>query len=288
MQISASIKPGAGYYPIMRALEANYYGNKMSNIDQLLSIMESLRNPDSGCPWDIKQTNASIAAYTLEETHEALDAIERDDMDNLCEELGDMLFHVVFHARIAEERGAFAFKNVVDGIVDKMTHRHPHVFDQNHAGQMSEAALKTQWQALKQMEKSKAEDAVFGANSAAMSAINRAIVLQQEAAELGFDWPRLDLVFDKLEEEAGELKQAIDSGRQDHISDELGDLFFVCLNIARHTRVNAEMALRDTNQKFLRRFNYVQQQMRASGHPMSPQELERMEHFWQESKSIVD
>ena len=265
----------------------------MNNIEKLTNLMAALRTPETGCPWDLKQNNASIAAYTLEETHEALDAIERDDMTNLKEELGDMLFHIVFHARIAQERGAFDFDQVVEGIVTKMTHRHPHVFDQNHIANTDantdEEALKQQWQDLKKKEKitSSAKSGQFGHASAAQSAINRAISIQQEAAGYGFDWPQVSFVIDKLDEEVDELKQAIDTGDLAHISDELGDVLFVCLNIARHLKIEAEMSLRNTNQKFIRRFNYVKQQMQSSDINMNQQALDQMEAFWQQSKSVV-
>lgn len=261
----------------------------MNSIDKLLTLMERLRTPKSGCPWDLKQTNASIASYTLEETHETLDAIERDDMENLKEELGDLLFHIVFHSRIAQERGAFDFDQVVEGIVTKMTHRHPHVFDQNHQANTDEESLKQQWSDLKAKEKESSgiTSAPFGQSSASQSAINRAITLQQEAAEFGFDWPELSLVIDKLDEEVIELKQAIESGDLKHASDELGDVLFVCLNIARHLKIEAEMSLRDTNQKFIRRFDYVKQQMQSSELNMSQQALDQMEAFWQQSKSVV-
>ena len=261
----------------------------MNSIEKLTELMAALRTPETGCPWDLKQSNASIASYTLEETHEALDAIERDDMTNLQEELGDMLFHIVFHARIAQERGAFNFDQVVEGIVAKMTRRHPHVFDQNHRANTDEETLKQQWQDLKQKEKTSADvkSDRFGHDSAAQSAINRAISIQQEAAEFGFDWPELCFVIDKLDEEVAELKQAIDSGDLTHISDELGDVLFVCLNIARHLKIEAEMSLRNTNQKFIRRFDYVKQQMQSSDLKMSQQALDQMEAFWQQSKSVV-
>ncbi len=265
----------------------------MNSIEKLLTLMEKLRTPKTGCPWDLKQTNASIAAYTLEETHETLDAIERDDMDNLKEELGDLLFHIVFHSRIAQERGAFDFDQVVEGIVAKMTYRHPHVFDQNHRANTDEETLKRQWQDLKSKEKASSgigtgmASTHFGQNSSSQSAVKRAISLQQEAAEYGFDWPELSLVIDKLDEEVIELKQAIESGDLSHVSDELGDVLFVCLNIARHLKIEAEMSLRHTNRKFIRRFDYVKQQMQSSDINMSQQALDQMEAFWQQSKSVV-
>ncbi len=262
------------------------------NIDKLLDLMKALRDPQSGCPWDIKQDNRSIAPHTLEETHEALDAIERDDMENLEEELGDLLFNIVFHAHIANERGFFNFGDVVKGIVNKMIRRHPHVFEADGAIKLDEEALHKQWQVLKKQERSargKPDTAGsrFGRNSAALSALKRAERLQQDAAEFGFDWPNIHPVIEKLEEEVEELKRAIGKGDQSEISDELGDVLFVCMNIARHTRINAEIALRDTNQKFMRRFDYVLEQMQSGGHPMNHQQLDRMESFWQQSKSIV-
>ncbi len=259
----------------------------MNSINDLIELMRALRDPQSGCPWDIKQTSASIAPYTLEETHEALDAIERNDMENLKEELGDLLFHIVFHARIAEEQGHFNFEDIVYGIVSKMKRRHPHVFDADRNNQINDDDLREQWRELKQQEKSTRPAVNFGANSTSLSAINRANVLQGEAATLGFDWPHIGAVVDKLEEETEELKAAIEAGNQDEISDELGDLLFVCVNIARHSKVNAEMALRGTNRKFINRFEYVVEQMQSAGIEMNQQQLEDMEYFWQQSKSIV-
>jgi ATP diphosphatase len=261
----------------------------MNSIQKLLTLMERLRTPNTGCPWDLKQTSASIAAYTLEETHEVLDAIEREDMDNLKEELGDLLFHIVFHSRIAQERGFFDFDQVVEDIVTKMTHRHPHVFDLNHQTDTDEETLKQQWQDLKSKEKtlSGVTSTNFGQNSTSQSAIKRAVSLQYEAAEYGFDWPELSFVLDKLDEEVAELKQAIEGGDLTQVSDELGDVLFVCLNIARHLKIEAEMSLRHTNQKFIRRFAYVKQQMQSSNINMSQQVLDQMEAFWQQSKSVV-
>jgi MazG family protein len=264
----------------------------MTAIEHLLQVMQDLRDPDSGCPWDIRQTSRSIAGYTLDETHELIDAIERDDTDNLKEELGDLLFNIVFHARIAEENGHFDFDDVARGITDKMLRRHPHVFGEDRDRQWSDEILARQWQAMKREEKKHGSKQPAGSaadeGSSANSAIYRARRLQQDAAELGFDWPDIRPVFDKLEEELGELKQAFEIGDKDAISDELGDLLFVCVNLARHARVNAEMSLRKTNRKFQRRFDYVRQRMREAGMEMKHGQLEQMERFWQEAKSRVD
>ncbi len=259
----------------------------MNSINELIEVMRALRDPQNGCPWDIGQTSVSIAPYTLEETHELLDAIERNDTDNLKEELGDLLFNIVFHARIAEEQGLFNFDDIVYGIVSKMKRRHPHVFEADCSSQISDEDLGKQWQRLKKQEKAAQPPTEFGADSASLSAINRATVLQAEAAELGFDWPHIGDVFNKLEEEAGELKAAIAANHPEQISEELGDLLFVAMNIARHRNIDAEMSLRTTNRKFINRFQYVLEQMKSTGIEMNQQQLERMEEFWQESKSIV-
>lgn len=259
----------------------------MSAINKLLQVMKDLRNPETGCPWDIRQTSKSIAGYTLDETHEVLDAIERDDTENLQEELGDLLFNIVFHACIAEEKGQFNFDDVAQGITDKMLRRHPHVFGELRDQKLSDEVLSQQWQALKQQEKSDAQPSRAGADSNGLSAMYRARRIQKDAARCGFDWPDINPVFDKLEEELAELKHAFGTGNRDEISDEIGDLLFVCINLARHAKVNAEMSLRNTNQKFLRRFAYVQAAMANAGVEMEQEQLGQMELFWQESKQQV-
>jgi ATP diphosphatase len=263
----------------------------MTPIQNLLQVMEDLRNPDTGCPWDVRQTSQSIAGHTLDETHELIDAIEREDTDNLREELGDLLFNIVFHARIAEEKGQFDFNDVAQDITDKMLRRHPHVFGEGRDRNWSETELAQQWQAVKNEEKlqrkptpnNRSPDPATSANSP----IYRAHQIQQQAAELGFDWPDIAPVFDKLEEELAELKQAFASGDKHAIEDELGDLMFVCVNLGRHARVNSEMSLRSTNRKFERRFAYVQQQMSAAGIDMDQKQLQQMEGFWQQAKQHV-
>jgi nucleoside triphosphate diphosphatase len=263
----------------------------MTPIQNLLQVMEDLRNPDTGCPWDVRQTSQSIAGYTLDETHELIDAIEREDTENLREELGDLLFNIVFHARIAEEKGEFDFDDVAQDITDKMLRRHPHVFGEGRDRHWSEAELAQQWQAVKNAEKQQRKPKVNKSSpdpeTSANSAIYRALQIQQQAADLGFDWPDIEPVFAKLEEELAELKQAFASGDKHAIGDELGDLMFVCINLARHARVNAEMSLRSTNRKFERRFAYVQQHMRAAGIDMDRGQLEQMERFWQQAKQQV-
>ena len=259
----------------------------MRPIDKLLEVMQDLRHPEQGCPWDIRQTSASIAPHTLDETHEVLDAIERGDTENLKEELGDLLFNIVFHARIAEEQGQFDFDDVARGITDKMLRRHPHVFGDERDHEVSDAELSRQWQTLKQAEKQNNEPGMPDTEEASGSTIFRARELQKQAARFGFDWPDVNPVFDKLEEELAELRQAFASGDKTAISDELGDVLFVCVNLARHAGVNAEMALRSTNRKFQRRFAYVRERMAEAGIDMEQRQLELMERFWQESKQQV-
>ncbi len=259
----------------------------MRPIDKLLEVMQDLRHPEQGCPWDLRQTSASIAPHTLDETHELLDAIERDDTENLKEELGDLLFNIVFHARIAEEQGQFDFDDVARGITDKMLRRHPHVFGDAREREVSDSELSRQWQALKQAEKKDREPRMPEADEAAGSTMFRARELQKQAAKFGFDWPDITPVFDKLEEELAELRQAYAAGDRAAISDEVGDLIFVCVNIARHAGVNAEMSLRGTNRKFQRRFAYVRERMAEAGVEMQQEQLELMEKFWQEAKGRV-
>jgi len=259
----------------------------MRAIDKLLEVMQDLRHPEQGCPWDLRQTSASIAPHTLDETHELLDAIERGDTENLKEELGDLLFNIVFHARIAEEQGQFDFDDVARGITDKMLRRHPHVFGEDRDREVSDAELSRQWRAHKQAEKSGREPRMPDTAEAAGSTMFRARELQKRAAEFGFDWPDINPVFDKLEEELAELRHAYDAGDRDAISDELGDLLFVCINIARHAGVNAEMSLRGTNRKFQRRFAYVRERMAEAGVEMQQEQLDLMEKFWQDAKQQV-
>ena len=177
----------------------------MNAIETLLQVMKTLRDPEVGCPWDLRQTSASIAPHTLDETHELLDAIERDDTNNICEELGDLLFNIVFHARIAEEQGQFNFDDVAQAIVDKMVRRHPHVFGADTDRQISEEALSQQWQMLKQQEKTDVAARPRAPAHSSLPAIYRARQLQKEAARLGFDWPGIDPVLDKLDEEITSL-----------------------------------------------------------------------------------
>ncbi len=248
--------------------------------------MAALRDPESGCPWDIKQTSASIASYTLEETYELLHAIESGDIEHTKEELGDLLFHIVFHAQIASENQQFDINDVINAIVEKMTYRHPHVFDNELDNQLDDEALKQQWATLKQKDKN-ASSRVLDEVAQKLPAMMRAQKLQDVAAEYYFDWPDAMPVIDKIEEEITELREALIQGDQQHVRSEMGDILFACINLARHVDIDAESALRNTNEKFIRRFDYVVEQMQLSGTDFSPQQLDLMEKFWQQSKSVT-
>ncbi|MEQ8344713.1 MAG: nucleoside triphosphate pyrophosphohydrolase [Sneathiellaceae bacterium] len=265
-------------------------------VRQLLSIMARLRDPDGGCPWDLEQDFASIAPYTIEEAYEVADAIERDSMDELRDELGDLLLQVVFHSRMAEEAGHFAFADVVAAISDKMLRRHPHVF--GDAEVSGSAAQTVNWEALKAAERAaKADGAPAGTLDgipAGLPAMMRALKLQKRAARVGFDWPSLAPVWDKLDEEVAELRQAAAGpptadgpapARRDRIEDELGDVLFVMVNLARHWDIDPDAALRRTNAKFERRFRRVEALLQAEGRTPQDADLAEMDRLWDQAKS---
>jgi nucleoside triphosphate diphosphatase len=257
-------------------------------IEALLEVMARLRSRDGGCPWDVEQTFRTIAPYTIEEAYEVAEAIERDDMAALEDELGDLLFQVVFHARMAEEAGRFAFDDVARGIVDKMLRRHPHVFGDK---EIADADAQTRhWEDLKADERAERAEAapVGGAASAldgvalGLPALLRALKLQKRAGRVGFDWPGTLQVFEKFAEEIAELHTEIESnGDKERMTDEIGDLLFVLVNLARHLEVDPEGALRHANAKFERRFRAVE---RAFGHDLDGVSLDDMEAAWQRAK----
>ena len=267
------------------------------DISRLIEIMAALRTPGTGCPWDLEQNFSTIKPYTIEEAYEVADAIERNDMDDLCEELGDLLLQVVFHARMAEEAGEFAFGDVVEAITKKMIRRHPHVFARSNAD--TPDAVKLQWDEIKGAEKRErverrarrgiTEDfkqGYLGAVHRAQPALTEALKLQQRAAKVGFDWSEAEPILDKIEEEIGELRDALRGGRQDKVADELGDLIFALVNIGRHVKADPEDALRGTNTKFRRRFNYIETSLQQSNENLETATLERMEELWQAAKAI--
>ena len=267
------------------------------DIGRLLEIMAALRTPATGCPWDLEQDFASIKPYTIEEAYEVADAIERGDLDDLREELGDLLLQVVFHARMAEEKDEFAFGDVVEAITTKMIRRHPHVFATSDAADPS--AVKTQWDEIKAEEKrERAErrakrgitedfkDGYLGFVPRPLPALIEALKLQERAAKVGFDWSEPEPILDKIEEEIAEFREALASGDKAKIADELGDLIFAAVNLGRHAGVEPEMALRGTNTKFRRRFSHIEQSLRASGETLEEASLERMEALWQDAKGL--
>ena len=253
-------------------------------IDRLLEIMARLRDPAAGCPWDQVQTFATIAPYTIEEAYEVADAIERADWADLKDELGDLLFQVVFHARIAQERGDFAFNDVVGAICDKMIRRHPHVF----AGESyNSLADQTEgWEAIKAAERTaKAKGGgVLADVPPGLPALARAVKLTKRAGRVGFDWPDAAAVMDKMREEVAELEVEIAAGDQDKAREELGDLLFVCANLARKLDVDPEDALRAANAKFARRFRFIEHALEADGRGPHQSTLDEMEGLWLEAK----
>jgi MazG family protein len=249
----------------------------------VLDVMARLRDPRRGCPWDIEQNFATIAPYTIEEAYEVADAIERNDLKALKEELGDLLFQVAFHARMAEEQGAFDFADVAQALADKMIERHPHVFAEAGDGRTAEQQT-VAWETLK-AEKRAAKGAASLLDDVAMAlpALQRAEKLTKRAARINFDWPTPEPVLEKLEEELAELKEARASGDQDHIAEEMGDILFVMANLARKLKVDPEEALRRANAKFTRRFQYIETKLTEAGRA-GPQPLDDMEALWLEAK----
>jgi MazG family protein len=258
-------------------------------IHRLLQVMARLRDSERGCPWDLEQDFASIAPYTIEEAYEVVDAIARGDLGQLKDELGDLLLQVVYHARMAEEAGLFDFDQVASAIADKMIRRHPHVF--GSADIESARAQSDAWEAAKATERARkagAEDhaRVLDDVPLALPALTRAAKLQRRAARVGFDWPEPVQVVDKIEEEIGELRAELGAGaRVDRLGDEIGDLLFAVVNLARHLEVDAESSLRQANAKFERRFRRIEDALHASGRRPADASLDEMEALWQEAKA---
>jgi len=249
----------------------------------VLDVMARLRDREHGCPWDVEQNFRTIAPYTIEEAYEVADAIERDDLPALKEELGDLLFQVAFHARMAEEQGAFDFADVAQALADKMIERHPHVFAEAGDGRTAEQQT-VAWETLK-AEKRAAKGAPSLLDDVAMAlpALMRAEKLTKRAARINFDWPSSAEVLEKLDEELAELKAAEASGDQEHIAEEMGDILFVMANLARKLKVDPEEALRRANAKFTRRFQYIERAL-AEAVRTGPQPLDEMEALWLDAK----
>jgi len=256
-----------------------------SPVDRLNAIMARLRDPVGGCPWDVEQTFQTIAPYTLEEAYEVADAIERGDWDELKSELGDLLFQVVFHARMAEEQGLFAFDDVAGAIADKLERRHPHVFG-DEAAKPDGAAQKARWEDIKAAERAaKAQHGVLDDVPVGLPALARAAKLTKRAARVGFDWPSTDEVFDKFVEEVAELRAEIAAGDVEKARGEVGDLLFVMANLARKLGVEPEDALRGANAKFVRRFAFIEAELAKDGRTPEQSDLAEMDALWNAAKA---
>lgn len=265
-------------------------------LGRLVAIMAALRQPETGCPWDIVQTFATIAPFTIEEAHEVADAIRRGDMVDLKDELGDLLLQVVYHARMAEEAGHFAVADVIEAINAKLIRRHPHVFGDREAG--NPGAVKHLWDEIKQREKAEraaqrqaaglpddTPHGLLGGVKTALPAFQRAVRLQEKASTVGFDWNDALLVLDKIEEEAREVREVLVAGQQADIEEEIGDLLFAMANLARHAKVDPETALAGANAKFERRFRSIEVALAARGRNLADATLEDMEALWVAAKS---
>jgi nucleoside triphosphate diphosphatase len=258
----------------------------MSSIERLLQIMARLRDPQRGCPWDLEQTFSTIAPYTIEEAYEVADAIERKDIAALRQELGDLLFQVVFHSQMAREQGAFAFDDVVAAICDKMERRHPHVFGDARID--SAAAQTVAWEEQKRLERERSGASILADVPLALPALTRANKLGKRAAQVGFEWPDVKGALDKLDEELGELrKELAEQAGPAEIADELGDVLFCVVNVCRYLGVDPETALRGANAKFERRFGYVEQRLREQGRGAREATLEEMDRLWDEGKKRI-
>lgn len=260
----------------------------LSSLAQLLAIMAKLRDPDGGCPWDLEQTFATIAPYTIEEAYEVEDAIARNDMAGLKDELGDLLLQVVFHARMAEEAGHFGFAEVAAGIADKMIRRHPHVFGDVDA--QNPDAVSTNWESIKAAERAAGPpiqdgiSPVLAGVTAGLPALTRAVKLQNRAARVGFDWPGKAPVLAKIREELQELEAEIESGDTEAAAEEFGDFLFVVANLARHLKLDPEDAMRAADRKFERRFSAMERILKAEGQDLQDCDLGTMDKAWDKAK----
>ena len=273
-----------------------------SNIEKLLAVMTMLRDPDFGCPWDLEQSIASLATYTLEEVYEVVDAIEKQDMVELEDELGDLLFQVVFYAQIASEEGKFGFDDIANAITSKLIRRHPHVFPDGKLEkfgdkpEISSAQVVINWEQIKQEEKLQKRQRQSAIESAivkesvlddvprALPALDRARKLQSRAARVGFDWSDINPVLGKLKEEVAELEAALEEGDQQQISHELGDVLFAVVNLARHGSVEPEIALRAANQRFENRFKWIECSLQERGKELQETSLAELDLLWDQAK----
>jgi MazG family protein len=262
----------------------------LKNTEKLLGIMSRLRDVETGCAWDLKQDFMSLIPYTIEEAYEVADAIEREDMDDLRSELGDLLLQVVFYSQMATEKGLFDFEQVAESICEKLIVRHPHIFADavfSHDDERKQA-----WEDAKERERSlkqiKSEtSSVLDGIASNLPALIKCEKLQDRAAHHGFDWQQVEPVFDKVIEELNEIKEAWQSGDQAHIQEEVGDLLLVAVNLARHLKVNPEIALKESNQKFSRRFQYIEKQVKQSGRVLRDCKLDELDKYWEQAKIVL-
>ncbi|MGM0428761.1 MAG: nucleoside triphosphate pyrophosphohydrolase [Pseudomonadota bacterium] len=252
-------------------------------MQQLQQVMEQLRDPEDGCPWDLKQNMTSLIPYTIEETYEVVDAIQSGNWQSIKDELGDLLFQVVFYAQLAREEQQFELDDIAAHTAGKLINRHPHVFGTDAERNLSDAEIKTQWEQIKQQERTKkdAKGSVFDDIPSQLPSILKAAKLQKRAASVGFDWTESEPVYAKVDEEIEEVKEATD---QDHIEEEIGDLLFAVVNLARHKQVNPEAALQRANEKFKSRFQNIEQRLSEQGKHATDCNLNELEALWQQAK----
>jgi len=271
--------------PAVAIMEAET-GMAANTMAKLIDVMSRLRDPEHGCPWDLQQNFESIVPYTVEETYELVDAIEAENFEQICEELGDVLFQVVFYAQLASEQNRFDFDQVVAGITDKLVRRHPHVFSDQSEVVTSEAEVKENWERFKQSEREqKKQGAILDDVPRALPALSRAQKLQKRAARVGFDWLDSEGVWAKIDEEVSELREAIVSQNENHIEAELGDVLIAVVNLARHLGVDAESATRRANSRFESRFRVMEQAALEEGSSLEEETLEQLEKRWQAAKA---
>ena len=269
------------------SFDENLINNPSKGMPRLLEIMRALRDPEKGCPWDIEQNFKTIAPYTVEEAYEVADAIERENWEDLKNELGDLLLQTVYHTQIAEEENLFNFNDVINQISEKMIQRHPHVFGEENRNKSASQQIKD-WESIKAKERAKKnQTGVLDDVAINLPALVRSLKLQKRAARVGFDWPDILQVLEKIDEETRELVEAKQHLSQDKINEEFGDLLFSIVNLGRHLGVDSEEALKKTNRKFTERFRFIEDSISSRGLKLEETPLEEMEDLWQISKKAL-
>ncbi len=267
------------------SFDKNLINNSSKGMLRLQEIMRALRDPQSGCPWDIEQNFRSIAPYTVEEAYEVADAIERENWDDLKNELGDLLLQTVYHTQMAEEENLFNFSDVVNQISEKMIKRHPHVFGGTKQKKTSDQQIQD-WEAIKAAERAeKNQTGILDDVALNLPALVRSLKLQKRAARAGFDWPAISQVLKKIDEETKELVEAKEFETQERINEEFGDLMFALVNLGRHLKVDPEEALKKANKKFITRFKFIEDEIKSQGRNLEDTSLEEMEQIWQNAKN---